>query len=84
MRWMHWGGTVRRAILPLLMSLAAVNPESTWALDRVVFTRDDQEQSVAGRLVVSAQDGGVLVMTSAGVLWAIQPEEIVAHTSDEQ
>ncbi len=39
---------------------------------------------VAGRLVVEAQDGGLLVLGRDGVLWAIPPEEQIQHTADQQ
>ena len=52
-------------------------------LDHVVFERDGRQVEIAGQLLVSAEDGGLLVMARDGVLWAVQPEELVKHTADE-
>jgi len=38
---------------------------------------------VEGRLLETAQDGGLLVQARDGVLWAVQPDELVEHTSDD-
>ena len=56
---------------------------SAAALDRVTLRRDDREQQVAGKLLVTAEDGGLLVLAVDGVLWAIPPNEIVAQTKDD-
>ena len=48
-----------------------------WALDYVTLRRDGKETQVSGRLVVTAQDGGLLLLARDGVLWAIPPEEQV-------
>ena len=62
------------------MCFALVSPAT--ALDHVVFRRDGKTLGVSGRLVVEAQDGGLLMQARDGVLWAIPPEEQVRHTSD--
>ncbi len=54
------------------------------ALDYVTFRRDGKTLDVAGRLLVEAQDGGLLVLGRDGVLWAVPPEEQVQHTTDQQ
>lgn len=53
------------------------------AVDLVTFKRSDVEQTVAGRVLVTAEDGGLLVQGTDGELWTILPEEIVAHNSDD-
>jgi len=55
---------------------------SALAMDHVTLRRDEQELHVSGRLIVTAQDGGLLLMARDGILWAITPEELVEHTSD--
>lgn len=45
--------------------------------------RDSAERRLAGDLLVTAEDGGLLLMTADGVLWPVQPDEIVSHTHDD-
>jgi hypothetical protein len=52
-------------------------------LDHVVLRRDGREIAVEGRLVVKAQDGGLMILTRDGTLWTIPPEEQVRHTTDD-
>jgi hypothetical protein len=66
----------------LLLALQAGDPAS--ALDQVDFRRNDRKESVRGQMVVTAQDGGVLLMTRAGVLWTIEPDEILAKSHDDR
>ena len=54
------------------------------AVDQVTFHRDGKTMEVTGRLLVEAQDGGLLVMARDGVIWAIPPDEQIKHTSDQQ
>ena len=52
------------------------------AVEHITLRRDGQEQQIEGKLIVAAEDGGLLVMAADGQLWAIRPGEIVAHTKD--
>ncbi len=52
------------------------------ALEYITVRREATEAEAAGRVVVEAQDGGVLLLARDGVLWAIQPTEIVRRRSD--
>ena len=76
--------------LPLLPTLAALlltaifGGGSAAADDQVTFHRDKIQQSVAGKLLVTAQDGGLMLMSPDGALWNIDPDEIVSHTHDGQ
>ncbi|MCP4308945.1 MAG: DUF1570 domain-containing protein [bacterium] len=56
---------------------------SAVALDRVTLKRDGREIHVDGRLLVTAHDGGLLMLARDGVLWAVPPEEQVEHTADD-
>lgn len=44
-------------------------------VEQVAFTRDGQQQTVEGRIVVEAVDGGILLQTNDGVLWSIERTE---------
>jgi hypothetical protein len=53
------------------------------AVEHVVFRREKAEHSASGRVLVTAQDGGILLETATGTLWTIEPDEIVRRTSDD-
>ncbi len=52
-------------------------------LDYVTLRRDGQTVRVEGRVLVTAEDGGILVQGRDGVLWGVQPDELVEHTQDQ-
>ncbi len=68
-----------RRIIPALLLLVHA-PGTLWAVDDVLLRRDGREVRVSGKLLVEAQDGGLLLESSDGVLWAVQPEELAEHT----
>jgi len=75
---------VPRLHVPLLLValwLAAAAPAR--ALDHVTLARDGRQIEVEGRVVVTAQDGGILLAARDGTLWAVQPEELVEHRTDD-
>jgi hypothetical protein len=57
---------------------------SVRALEVVTFTRQQQSQTITGKLVTKAEDGGLMLMTSDGRAWTIQPSEIKEHRTNEQ
>ena len=62
--------------------LSCLLAQSAAAIDHVTVRRDGKETEVAGRVVVTAQDGGIMLLARDGVLWSVPPEELVSHTSD--
>ena len=58
--------------------------DSAAAMDHVELKRDGRTIRVEGRVEVTAKDGGLLVLATDGVLWAVVPEELVEHTSDDK
>ena len=65
-------------VLCLTLALPAL------AVDRVTFRRDGKTTEAVGRLLVEAQDGGLLLLDRGGTIWAIPPEEQVSHAHDDQ
>ena len=51
-------------------------------MDQVTLRRDGKTLEATGKVLVTAQDGGLLLLARDGVLWLIPPEEQVEHTSD--
>jgi len=66
------------AILCLMVTDTAVG------LDHVTLKRDGSTIKIEGRVLVTAQDGGLLLEGRDGVLWTAQPDDLVEHTCDDQ
>jgi hypothetical protein len=71
-------------LLLLAFAAWAVWTAPAGAVEQVSIQRDGAEQHVAGQVLVESQDGGLLLLSPDGVLWAVQPEEIVRRKSDPQ
>lgn len=56
---------------------------SAQALERVTLRRDEKDLQVDGRILVTADDGGLLLQSQDGAIWSIEVDEIQEHTSDE-
>ncbi len=61
----------------------AIWPALTAAEDQVTLNRDGAKIHLNGRVVVEAQDGGVLLLDRKGKLWTIQPEEIEERSKNQ-
>lgn len=59
-----------------------LGPLESRALETVVFHRHNREHTVVGRLLLTAQDGGILLLARDGVLWAIEPKEQIKISRD--
>jgi hypothetical protein len=64
-----------------ILCLALTTP--ALGLEHLVIRRDGREIQVSGRLVLTAQDGGILLLARDGLLWPVQPGELVRQTSDD-
>jgi len=69
--------------LALSLVLSAGWSQSASGLDHVTIRRDGQTTSVEGRVLVTTEDGGMLVQARDGVRWAVQPDELVERTTDD-
>jgi len=63
------------------VALALAGP--AWSMDSVTLRRDNRQVELSGRVVTTAQDGGLLLLARDGVLWEVQPEQLVEHTTDD-
>lgn len=84
MSWHPLPGRVWRSILCLSVGVCLWTVGPAAAIDRVELKRDGRTIHVEGELLVEAQDGGLLLQTAEGVLWAVQPDELVGHEEDER
>ena len=66
----------------LLAACTTFSAQAEETVERVVFNRNGQEKSVEGRLLLTAQDGGVLLMAPDGVLWAVPPDQQVSRAAE--
>jgi hypothetical protein len=68
-----------------LLVVILVVPTVPWArgVEHVTLRRDGTLTQVLGRLEVEAQDGGLLLLAPDGVLWTVEPHELVRRQSDQ-
>ena len=52
-------------------------------MEQVTLERDGREIRVEGRVVVEAEDGGLMLLGRDGTLWTIPPDEQVRRASDD-
>ena len=72
-----------RFLTAVVVVLAWCQAGDAWSLDHITFKRAEREQTIDGRIVVKAQDGGLMVQTPDGMLWMVTAEEQVKVTSDD-
>ena len=75
--------TVPKSYWFWLAAFVAMACSSVEAMDHVTLRREQRTLSVDGRIVLNAQDGGLLFLARDGVLWRILPTEIIKHTTDD-
>ena len=79
---LHFGrgsacGVAWRAAVVAVAFVAVGRAATAEPLVRVTFAeKDGAERAVEGRVLVEAQDGGVLVQGRDGVLWTVTPERL--------
>lgn len=56
---------------------------SALGLEQVTLKREGREIRVEGRLEVEAADGGLMILAPDGVIWTIEPQEIVSRKTDD-
>ncbi len=83
---MHFAPDVIRTYGRLFVAVAALAclTAPVYALDQIVLRKDQREHEVAGRVLVEAEDGGLLLMAPDGVLWTVPPEELVSHKETDE
>jgi hypothetical protein len=54
------------------------------ALEHVTLRDEGREKAVSGQVMVTAQDGGLLLMAPDGVLWTIEPDDLVSRKADAE
>ncbi|MCC7086928.1 MAG: DUF1570 domain-containing protein [Pirellulales bacterium] len=68
----------------LLVVWMAMLPCQSIALDQLTIKHGDRQQVLTGKVVVSAKDGGVMLMTADGVLWPVTAEDLIERRKDDR
>jgi len=68
---------------PIVLLSLAVAPEVVQALDHVSLEQDGKSVRLSGRVLTEAQNGGLLVQDREGVLFAVQPQQLVSRMRDD-
>jgi hypothetical protein len=72
-----------RLLFFCLLTVLALRGTS-YAVEHVTMRHDGREQTVSGQIVVTAEDGGLLLLARDGTLWAIEPDDIISKRSDAE
>lgn len=78
-----------RSAMPRLVTLLSLLLTTTvggnaCAVETVRFRDGDTERTVVGKLLLEAQDGGVMLQTDEGRIWTIYPPDLIDRQSDER
>ncbi|HEX4129176.1 MAG TPA: DUF1570 domain-containing protein [Pirellulales bacterium] len=79
-----WVLARRLARLGGLLSLVLASAGRLDALDHLLIRRAGSEREVSGRVLETAEDGGLLLIAEDGVLWSVPPEELLKRTTDDK
>lgn len=84
-RWTHSKrGTLRPNVACCLAYAAmVVGGGTSTAIEHVVVRKDGAETHVSGKVLVTAKDGGILLLQADGTLWTIPPAEQARRSRDE-
>jgi hypothetical protein len=74
---------MRHRVQLTILALALCLPLQALALDYVTIKRGTSEREIIGKIEVEAEDGGVLLLSPDGELWAITAEEVVSKHTDQ-
>ncbi|MCP4194874.1 MAG: DUF1570 domain-containing protein [Planctomycetaceae bacterium] len=73
-----------RLVLFALFFLLGLPAWPIYALETVTINRAGIQHVLSGRILVEAQDGGLLLETQDQIIWVIQPDEIESRQHDER
>lgn len=72
----------RSVVVVCLMSLVCC-PHDACAVETVSFRDGESTRTVTGKVLVDAQDGGVMIETDAGRIWTVYPDKLIDRSSDD-
>jgi hypothetical protein len=68
----------------LILFLCIFTAPMARAVEHVVMRQEGDEVSLSGRLVVAAEDGGMLLESADGALVTVEPQNMVRHKHDDE
>jgi Protein of unknown function (DUF1570) len=77
-------GRIARFVSVAIVIFLTLSPQIAESVDQVTLKRDGNETELSGKVLVTAQDGGILLLVPDGTLWNIEPQEIADHKQDER
>jgi hypothetical protein len=75
---------VRRNITGLIFLLLSCCSAVAVAVETVTVEREGKSQTVSGKVLVEARDGGIVLLADDGTQWMLQPHEIKDRQEDDQ
>lgn len=73
-----------KQIIGLFVLLSGLAECRALALEHLTIDRAGQRQTLSGQIVVTARDGGLLLLTPDGTLWSVEPDQIVSRAQDAE
>jgi len=74
----------KQSLLLIAASCLAWHCAAARSAEDVTFKQSGKVNHVIGKTIVTAQDGGILLLTPDGKLWTIMPDEVVEHHEDDK
>ncbi|MBX9790151.1 MAG: DUF1570 domain-containing protein [Pirellulales bacterium] len=74
--------TIAALAAALVANTLSISPAR--GVDEITLRRDDGPLHVTGRVLVTAEDGGLLLETASGALHLIEPADLVRRASNER
>jgi len=74
---------VKHYVYCLSLLLFGLLAGSAVGLEHITLRHEGVEKTVAGEVLVTAEDGGLLLLAADGTLWAVEPDDLVNRASDE-
>jgi hypothetical protein len=74
----------KQSLLLLAGSCLAWHCAAARSAEDITFKQSGKVHHVIGKTIVTAQDGGVLLLAPDGKLWTVMPDEIVEHHEDDK
>lgn len=70
-------------LLSLIIALLTVAAPVV-ALDRVQMEHEGEPRDVSGRVLLEAEDGGILLQSGDGAIWAVPPQRLLSWQRDDE
>jgi hypothetical protein len=67
----------------ICLFVAALLAAPAHGVEHVTLRHNGEERTVSGRVVVTAEDGGILLMASDGTLWAVDPDDLIKRSGED-